>query len=297
MSRLHHSLVAAAVFVSTVLLAAGPTPQPRRPIVERKIQLKDHTKTIYLVTPEHARHPDVLVLYASGDGGWFGRAVDMFREIGDSGYAAVGIGVHDYPPRAKELDADALRQRLTDDYRQIVIEGRAALGMPASGDGTHGKVILTGWSQGAAYALLAASDDRFAHDVGGIAGVITWGLPDAKETGIRASAASGTDGTTATDGAGKREQREHWDPYAALMALASTPRALIQSTGDHFTPAAESRRLTGPDTSTFTLHTIDARNHRFDEGMAAFRQSLEQELDRMAAGATQRQASRREQLP
>jgi dienelactone hydrolase len=256
MSRLHHCLVAVAVSASAVLLSAGPTPQPRRPIVERKIQLSDHTKTLYLVTPAHARHPDVLVLYASGDGGWFGRAVDMFREIADSGYAAVGIGVHDYPPQAKQLDADALRRRVADDYRQILTEGRAALGMPAGG-----KVILTGWSLGGAYAVLAASDSQLSPVV---AGIVAFGLPDAKETGIRVD----------------------WDPYAALGALGSLPRALIQSTGDHFTPSAEARRLTGADTATFTLHEIAARNHRFDEGMPAFRESLEQELDRIAAAAT-----------
>ena len=30
-------------------------------------------------------NPDVLVLYASGDGGWFGAAVDMFRRSGTRG--------------------------------------------------------------------------------------------------------------------------------------------------------------------------------------------------------------------
>jgi hypothetical protein len=305
MSRLHHCLVAVAVSASAVMLTAGPTPQPRRPIVERKIQLADHTKTIYLVTPAHARHPDVLVLYASGDGGWFGRAVEMFREIGESGYAAVGIGVHDYPPQAKLLDADALRRRVADDYLQILTEGRAALGMPAGG-----KVILTGWSLGGAYAVLAASDSRLSPDV---IGIVAFGLPDAKETGIRApgtaadTASDGNDGsggggrsagaatraagTTGATGAASTASatgaagRTHWDPYSALDALISLPRALIQSTGDRYTPSAEARRLTGADTATFTLHEIDARNHRFDEGMPAFRQSLEQELDRIAAAA------------
>lgn len=286
MSRLHHCLVAAAVSASAVLLSAGPTPQPRRPIVERKIQLSDHTKTLYLVTPEPVRHPDVLVVYASGDGGWFGRAVEMFREIAESGYAAVGIGVHDYPPQAKQLDADALRRRVADDYLQIIAEGRAALGMPAGG-----KVILTGWSLGGAYAVLAASDPRLSPDV---AGIVAFGLPNARETGIRAPRA-GSDGDGGVGSDGQRRGSDgasrggaadvHWDPYAALVALGSLPRALLQSTGDHYTTAAEARRLAGADTTAFILHEIDARNHRFDDGMPAFRQSLEQELDRIATTA------------
>ena len=46
---------------------------------------------LHLAVPAHPRAPDVLVLYASGDGGWFGAAVDMFRAVGDAGFYAVGL--------------------------------------------------------------------------------------------------------------------------------------------------------------------------------------------------------------
>ena len=41
--------------------------------------------------PAAPRQPDVLVLYASGDGGWFGAAVDMFTAIAANGFYAVGL--------------------------------------------------------------------------------------------------------------------------------------------------------------------------------------------------------------
>jgi dienelactone hydrolase len=272
LSRRSTFLVAAIVLAGQILLTAGPAPGPAPqrpprpalpPITERKIQLADHAKAIYLSSPAQARRTDVIVLYASGDGGWFGRAIDMFRDIADAGYPVVGIGSHDYPPNAQQLDAATLRRRIATDYQAILAEGRTALGLPA---GT--KAILTGWSLGGSYAVLAATDGQLAPD---LAGIVAWGLPDGEETAIRASA---------------DDPRARWDPYASLSGLGPLRRGVIQATGDRFTTAAEARRLSGADSPVFMLYTIRARNHRFDEGLTAFRQSLRAALDWIAdAGA------------
>ena len=46
---------------------------------------------LHLAVPPVPLENEVLVLYASGDGGWFGAAVDMFRAFGDAGFYAVGV--------------------------------------------------------------------------------------------------------------------------------------------------------------------------------------------------------------
>ncbi len=90
---------------------------------------------------------------------------------------------------------------------------------------------------------------------------------------------------------GRRDGREHdgsqerWDPYASLLTLGDLPRGVIQATGDRYTTAAEARRLMGADSAVSTLYAVPARNHRFDDGMPAFRESLKAALDRIAGVA------------
>jgi hypothetical protein len=51
--------------------------------------------------------------------------------------------------------------------------------------------------------------------------------------------------------------------YDCLPRLADTPVAVIQSTLDGYLPAADARRLFGPDTPYRWLQPIQARNHSF----------------------------------
>jgi hypothetical protein len=50
--------------------------------------------------------------------------------------------------------------------------------------------------------------------------------------------------------------------------------AVIQASHDNYFPAADARRLFGPDTDRRRLYAIDAKNHRFSGGKAAFDAAL-----------------------
>ena len=57
-----------------------------------KIALHDEALTLHLASPQAPRSNSTpLVLYASGDGGWFGAAVGMFHTIAGSGLPTVGF--------------------------------------------------------------------------------------------------------------------------------------------------------------------------------------------------------------
>ena len=60
------------------------------------------------------------MLYASGDGGWFGAAVDMFRAVGDAGFYAVGLSsrtlLHLKQPGGQPLTV----AELAEDYQVIL---------------------------------------------------------------------------------------------------------------------------------------------------------------------------------
>ena len=110
----------------------------------------------------------VLVIYASGDGGWFGTAVDMFKQIAADGYYAVGFSSRSFlridEPRGALVDVG----ELADEYARITSGARRALGLD-----DRVPVILTGWSRGAAFAVLVASEPA---PQGPVAGVVAIGM-------------------------------------------------------------------------------------------------------------------------
>src|SRR6185503_4432564 len=90
--------------------------------------------------------PLPLVVYGSGDGGWFGAAVGMFKMIAAGGYPAVGFS-----------------------SRALLETGRRALALPPGAP-----AVLTGWSRGASLAVLAAAEPETDR---GVTGVVAIGLP------------------------------------------------------------------------------------------------------------------------
>ena len=89
---------------------AAPVAAPRELSVE--VLLHGKPLTLHLAKPAAASDPSVLVLYASGDGGWFGTAVDMFQEIARAGYRHCGFSSRAFlrieRPRAGALNPGQL---------------------------------------------------------------------------------------------------------------------------------------------------------------------------------------------
>src|SRR5262249_18733588 len=59
------------------------------------------------------------------------------------------------------------------------------------------------------------------------------------------------------------DERHRILTYPLIERMGAVPFAIIQSTSDSYVPAAESRRLMGPDTALRRLFEVDARNHSF----------------------------------
>lgn len=88
-------------------------------------------------------HP-AMVLYASGDGGWFGAAIDMFHQIGNAGYFAVGFSSRAFLRIEHPHGSLVTAAQLTAEYDQILSQARVALGL-----GPTTRAVLTGvvaWS-------------------------------------------------------------------------------------------------------------------------------------------------------
>ena len=228
-----------------------------------------------------------LVLYASGDGGWFGAAVDMFHTIAAGGYPTVGLSSKALMKLAEPRNERLHPGTLTADYLAILAQARTALGLR---DATP--VILTGWSRGASFAVIVAAQSAARPLVRGVVAIgMTHGenlrVDDDADDGAEAEEAAGASvDETGDDRAIPPLRRGEFDIYAVLRGLRPLRSAVIQATRDNYLPAARARRLFGDDTATRRLFAVDARNHRFSGGRDAFHRALRDALRWTAAART-----------
>jgi dienelactone hydrolase len=267
-----------AALVALELATTGCTMNPR-PVapailsaVERSSAVILHGKSLdlHLSAPQGGPTANALVLYASGDGGWFGAAVEMFHRIGGAGYYTVGFSAKAFLKIDRQPDTPMNPEQLAAEYEQILDTARRELRLQS---GTA--VVLTGWSRGAAFAVLAASAQGAPR---GVRGVLAIGLSEGEDLAIDGPADESDEGTAA-------ETRNHWpfEPYA-LMALLPFRCAVIQATRDNYLAAARARTLFGSDTEKRRLYAIDARNHRFSGGKDAFDRALLDALEWISSG-------------
>ena len=244
---------------------AAPVTAPREVSVE--VLLHGRPLTLHLAKPAVASDPNVLVLYASGDGGWFGTAVDMFHEIARAGYATAGFSARAFlrieRPRGSALNPG----RLALEYGRIIERAGEGLGLTPS---FH--VVLTGWSRGAALAVLASGEPPVAART---RGVIAIGLGDGEDLAVDAAA----------DDDGAAEPGRTWpiQPYGRIAALGATRVAVIQASHDQYLSSARARALFGADTASRRFLTVEATNHRFSNGKVPFAAALRDALGWVSA--------------
>jgi Bacterial virulence protein (VirJ) len=258
------ALVGSAACATLSRIDADPATAPR--VFSTTVTLRGQAFDLHLVAPPRPRVPDVLVLYASGDGGWFGAAVDMFRTVGDAGFYAVGVNSRTFLHRKLPSGQPLTVAELAEDYRTIIDRASAALDLPPGR-----RVVLTGWSRGASLAVLAGSA---RHAPPNLAGVIAIGLAADENLAV----SSDTDDDPAEDKALARDGSS-LDMYSLIAQVAPGRSAVIQATGDHYLRAARARELFGADTELRRFYAVTAKNHRFGGGAAAFVAALRSALD------------------
>jgi hypothetical protein len=232
------------------------------------IQIPLHTKRLDLhLTPgDTIPAKPVLVMYASGDGGWFGEAVRMFEEIAGLGFPTVGISSRSYMKILSQSQVPVSLEDLIQDYGLIIAEAKKNLHLAADT-----KTILSGWSRGAAFSVLVGADKSVQP---GLLGVLAIGLPYKEELNFRHR--------------GKKifildhsqpSQYFIFDTYDLFSSMAPLPAALIQSSHDDFLPADKAHSLFGEDSRYKRFYTVVARNHRFSGGRDEFLTDLRKALD------------------
>lgn len=188
------------------------------------------------------------VIMGSGDVGWLGLAASMAAFLSDEGYVVVGINIRRYLSTFTTRDSHLTPSVAPDDYAAIAAYLRTH-------DLLKSPVVVSGVSEGAAFAILAAST---AASHAWISGVITMGLPATAELAWRWS-----DFTTWLT---KRDAIEpSFAPKDFIASVSPVPLCMIQSTKDEYVTEAEYRELIAAARAPKKLVLINASNHRFTD--------------------------------
>ena len=199
--------------------------------VRTEIALGETSVLLHMARPSGGGVPSMLLFHVTGDSGWYGLDPVFFDTMAGRGYTIAGVSARALRARLGALGAEATPARLAEEYLRLIDTARERLSLTP---GTP--VVITGLSRGAGLAVVAASQPPLSQR---IAGVLIMGLTAVEDT-VRPAEA----------------------PFA-LLDRVGCPLVLLQSTHDRHVPAAEARRLFGPDGPDRKLVAIEAKGHTF----------------------------------
>lgn len=215
---------------------------------------------------EHAAHQP-LVLFTSGDGGWSPFCADIAAHIAAGGVTVVGIDVKSYLVNFASPQKPITADELTRDYDAIA---RLAIARPGIDD--KAPVVLAGWSLGAGYSVIVATQPEFTFPVSRILAI---SLPMYGELAWKASDSIiyVTHGTP---------HEKVFDAHQYLKRLNKTPIVFLNATNDDNAPFREAQSLYEAAPGSKHLYAVKARGHHFEGGEKEFYQDLDQGLTQMA---------------
>jgi hypothetical protein len=249
-----------AWLTSSCVHTVVPASQTEPPPFNRPVTLNGHALILHL-SPGRARTTPLLV-FTTGDGGWRGTDLAVFRKLVAWGYPSVGFSAPDYVKYLRGENATTTPFRLAHDYEVIIEAARLALELPASTP-----VVMVGVSRGAGLAVVAAGQRTLRDQLGGVIAIAL----TKEEEHVRWF-------RRAPDVPPGSRVRVMLDIYEYLPRLGSVPISVIQSTHDNYLPADAARSLFGADTERRQFHAVEARNHSFSGARDTLYETLQGSL-------------------
>jgi len=221
---------------------------------------------LQLYQQEHAANQP-LVLFTSGDGGWSPFCADVAAHIAASGITVVGIDIKSYLVNFASPQKPVSAENLTRDYDAIA---RLSLALP----GIDGKasLVLAGWSLGAGYSVIVATQPEFSLPVNRIVAI---SLPMYGELAWKPSDSIiyVTHGTP---------NEKVFDVHFFLKKLKQTPIVFLNATSDKNAPFREAQSLYEATPGAKCLYAVKASGHHFEGGEKEFYEDLDQGLTQIA---------------
>ncbi|MEO8679417.1 MAG: hypothetical protein ABI665_10245 [Vicinamibacterales bacterium] len=256
--------LAMTLALSSCATLAPPKADGPRPVTQRReAMILDGVRVeLHVARPGSEGAP--LVIFASGDGGWFGAAIGMFDTIAAAGYPVAGLSSRALLRAIRQPGHPLSASRLRESYQEIITASKRAADLP---DSTG--VILAGWSRGASISVIAGAEPPAMP----LAGIVAIGLSADENLNIDLDSDEDTEPGTGGPGG--------IDTYVLSRAIPSRV-AVIQSSGDGYLPADRARILFGGESPSRRFFEVPASNHRFSGGAVTFRLSLTEALNWIA---------------
>jgi hypothetical protein len=244
-----YGFIAAALIVPALTGCAGPL-HSRPDVFEARtipVQIDGRDLRVTYVTPHAPRTREVLILFASGDAGYFGVSGAVMEHLAEQQYYLVTYDARQLIAREKKSRTRAKIQEVAAVYDTILADARRSLGVPDTVP-----VLVTGYSRGANLVVVSAGIDSLKHHLVGAVAMALCPNTDYIETPTPGDPLS----SVLVDDQG------HLQAYAAIPFAGSLPFAVIQGTKDSYIGAADARRLFGPETPRRRFYAIEG-NHSF----------------------------------
>ncbi len=229
--------------VGAVLASVGLEAVVGQPLT---FPLRGKSLTVTVYRPTGAAKGTIVM--GSGDVGWVGLGVSLAEFLSNQGYIVAGVNVRQY---LSMFTVGKTHLEVTDppaDYLALSewLRGQGLLVDP---------VIVSGVSEGAALAVLAASSPK---NHAWLRGAITMGVPPVAELAWK--------WTDFTAWITKGDVREpSFAPRDFVAAVSPLPLVMLQSKKDEYVPEADYLRLDALARPPKKLVLIDASNHRFTD--------------------------------
>jgi fermentation-respiration switch protein FrsA (DUF1100 family) len=235
--------------------ASGITFHPGR----NSISLRGEQQDIYYFPPAAGR-ARATVLFTPGDGGWRGMAVDVANKLASWGYRVFGWDTKRYL-RGFTNGAHTLSE--SDISRDFLTVARLVDPQPGS------RVLLVGWSQGAAMSVIPAASPA-GRNV--FRGLLLIGLPRSGVLGWRWK----DDLSYVT----KSEPDEpRFETVGYLRELAPLPICVVQGGNDEYTPPQAIASLYQDASSPKRLLVVAGAHHNFSGHESEFYARLQEGLE------------------
>jgi dienelactone hydrolase len=208
-----------------------------------------------------------LVLFTSGDGGWSPFCADIAAHMAANGVTVIGIDVKTYLVNFASPQKPVSPDDLTRDYDAI-----ARISIARPGVAAKVPVVLAGWSLGAGYSVIVASQPEFTLPV---SRVVAISLPVYGELAWKAtdSIIYFTHGTP---------HEKVFDAHQYLKKLKQTPIVFLNAMNDSYAPFREAQSLYAATPGAKRLYAVKASGHHFEGGEKEFYQDLDEGLTQIA---------------
>jgi virulence protein VirJ len=235
------------------------------------VRIAGRNLSVTYVTPAAPHTRDFLILFASGDAGYFGVSGDVIEHLAEQGYFLVTYDARQLVAREKKSRTRARIAELAALYDTMLVDARRSLGIP-----DRVPVIVTGYSRGATLVVLSAALEALRHHLAGAVAIALTRHADYLERPRRDDPLSSV----------MVDEKGRFQTYPAIPSAGSLPFALIQGTEDSYIQAPEARRLFGPDTPRRRFYEVHG-DHTFGGARDTLMRDLDDALEwiRGIAGA------------